>query len=219
MERHRIGIVIPAYNEAATIAAIATNASKFGSPIIVDDGSDDDTVKQASVDGATVVSHSLNQGYDQALNTGFAHAQKAGYEYIITLDADGQHDPDTLISFIQALDDGADVVIGIRDKHQRLAEQIFAWLASIKWGIKDPLCGMKAYRINVYNSLGHFDSYNSIGTELAIHAAKNGRKITQIAIKTAQRQDSPRFGRRFSANRSILRALWLALLPSSKKLA
>lgn len=217
MDRHRIGIVIPALNEAKTVGAVVASAARHGVPVVVDDGSADETGKLAAAAGATVVRHAVNRGYDQALNSGFAEAAKLGCEYVITMDADGQHNPGILESFIQMLDAGADVVIGKRDRRQRLAEHIFAWVAFAKWGIRDPLCGMKAYRIETYNALGHFDARGSIGTELAIHAAKSGKRIAQLDIKTRDRTDAPRFGRKLSANLRILRALWLALLPPRMK--
>ncbi len=213
MERHRIGIVIPALNEAATIGWVVSNASQYGVPIVVDDGSSDETGELATSAGATVVRHDVNRGYDQAINSGFARAEELGCEYVVTMDADGQHAPTILKAFMQALDDGADVVVGIRDRRQRLSEHIFAWVGSAKWGIRDPLCGMKAYRIAIYRELGHFDSYNSIGTELAIYAAKSGKRIAQLAVKTRERSDEPRFGRRYSTNKRILRALWLGVFP------
>ncbi len=213
MERHRIGIVIPALNEEATIGPVVTSASQYGIPIVVDDGSSDGTGALAMTAGATVVRHSVCCGYDQALNSGFVRANELGCEYVITMDADGQHDPAILNAFIRALDDRADAVIGIRDRRQRLAEYIFAWVGSAKWGIRDPLCGMKAYRTAIYRELGHFDSYNSIGTELAIYAAKSGKRIAQLAVKTRERSDEPRFGRRYSTNKRILRALWLGVFP------
>lgn len=206
--QRQVCIVIPALNEAGTIAAVVINSLRYGMPIVVDDGSSDKTGELAETAGATVVRHEVNRGYDQALNSGFARADELGCEYVVTMDADGQHDPAILAPFIQALDEGADVVVGIRDRHQRLAEHIFAWVGFAKWGIHDPLCGMKAYRINIYKELGHFDSNGSIGTELAIYAARSGRKITQLPVKTRERADAPRFGRRFSANLQLLRALW-----------
>lgn len=212
MERHRLGIVIPALNERATIAPVVASVSQFGIPIVVDDGSSDDTGALAAAAGATVVRHPGCRGYDQALNSGFARADMMGCEFVITMDADGQHDPAILTTFIQALEeDGADAVIGIRDRRQRLAEHIFAWVGSLKWAIRDPLCGMKAYRIDTYRELGHFDSYSSIGTELAIFAAKTGKKIVQIPVKTHARSDKARFGSKYSANKRIMRSLCSAL--------
>lgn len=211
MDRHRIGIVIPAFNEAATISNIVNNASHYGEPIVVDDGSSDGTGNLAKNAGAKVVSHDTNHGYDQALNSGFERATEIGCEYVITMDADGQHNPTILHSFIECLDAGADIVLGHRDRRQRLAEHVFAWVSHLKWGISDPLCGMKGYRIELYKKLGHFDSQGSIGTELAIYAVKNDYKVTQIPVLTRDRSDQPRFGQIYSANKKIFRALWLSL--------
>jgi glycosyltransferase involved in cell wall biosynthesis len=71
MERHRIGIIIPALNEANTIAAIVTGAANYGLPIVVDDGSSDETGAFAAAAGAAVVRIDTNVGYDEALNLGF----------------------------------------------------------------------------------------------------------------------------------------------------
>lgn len=207
----KTGIVIPAYNEAGTIAKVIQGAAKYGIPIVVDDGSSDQTYVVAIANNATVVRHALNQGYDKALDSGFTEAHRIGCTCVVTLDADGQHDPYLLRQFLDAIDEGADVVLGIRDKTQRLAEKVFAYAAKIKFGIDDPLCGMKAYRIGVYEELGHFDSYNSIGTELAIFAARKRKKIVQLPFKTRDRTDSPRFGKIISANIRIFKALWRSL--------
>lgn len=211
MDRLRVGVVIPAFNEAATIGHVVAAASRFGRPIVVDDGSSDDTARRAEDAGAAIVRHSANRGYDGALNSGFARAFDLGCEYVVTVDADGQHDQTTLQPFILALENGADVVVGIRDRRARLAEILFAWVTTARWGIRDPLCGVKAYRIAVWKELGHFDSYQSIGTELSLYAAASGKRIAQLPVKTRDRSDAPRFGRRFAANGRILRALWIGM--------
>ncbi|HUR87797.1 MAG TPA: glycosyltransferase family 2 protein [Ramlibacter sp.] len=209
----RVAFVIPALNEERSIARVVESLRGVGTPIVVDDGSRDRTAQLARNAGADVVSHRANRGYDNALNTGFERAAQAGFDYIITFDADGQHDPSLVQRFVQELDAGASVVAGVRDRKQRLGEHVFAWVAGLAWGIADPLCGMKGYRRDLYESLGHFDSYRSIGTELAIHAARTKRKIAQVPVRTFDRADQPRFGRRLNANWRILRAAWLALVP------
>lgn len=211
MDRYRIAIVIPALNESATIKAIVEKAGIFGVPIVVDDGSTDDTAELAKLAGAVVVSHDRNHGYDMALNSGFKKAAELGSEVIITVDADGQHDPALLRKFIDQIEAGADVVIGIRSRRQRFAEHLFAWYASLRFGIEDPLCGMKAYRTSVYAAQGHFDSYGSIGTELAISASKNGCRLSQIPFDVRERKDQSRFGRILTGNFRILRAIALAM--------
>jgi glycosyltransferase involved in cell wall biosynthesis len=157
----------------------------------------------------------VNRGYDEALNSGFARAAQLGCEYVITMDADGQHDPAILAAFIEELDGGADVVIGVRDRRQRLAEHVFSWVGAACWGIRDPLCGVKAYRTGLYREWGDCDSFNSIGTDLALYAARTRRRIAQLVVTTRERHDRPRFGTRYSANRRILWALWRSLLRVS----
>ena len=210
MDRSRLAIIIPAYNESASIAIVVHAVITYGVPIVVDDGSTDQTSFLARDAGAEVVSHENNLGYDAALDSGFVHANKIGYDFALTMDADGQHNPKLLPIFIKALDEGADVVIGVRNRQQRIAEYVFALVSSLLWGISDPLCGMKAYRMELYRALGHFDMYGSIGTELAIYAARQHKKIVQIPVLTRDRVDAPRFGRKLSANLQIFKALYNA---------
>ena len=208
----KIGIVIPAFNESKTINKVILGAISYGGvPIVIDDGSNDETTKVAIESGAEVLVHKTNMGYDQALNSGFRKAKELNCDCIITLDADGQHNPQLIEQFVKNIESGADVVIGVRNKTQRFSEKIFSIVSVIKFGIKDPLCGMKAYKVKVYNEQGYFDSYNSIGTELAIYAAKSGKRISQIEFTTLNRIDNPRFGKIIFANYKILRSLFFAL--------
>ncbi len=211
MVRHRVGIVIPALNESATISNVVKAAMAYGLPIVVDDGSTDDTAGLATEAGAVVVSHEQNRGYDEALNSGFRKAVESDCEIIITLDADGQHNPDLIAGFIEKIDAGADMVVGIRDHFQRLGEHLFALYTNYRFGIKDPLSGIKAYRSSLYQALGHFDSYGSIGTELMIYAAKNTYKVDQLPFEVMERQGQSRFGQTLQGNYKIFRALFFAM--------
>jgi len=211
MEKCRVGIVIPALNESLTIAGIVEAVRKYGIPIVVDDGSTDNTATLALESGAVVVVHEINQGYDDALNSGFKKAAELGLKIIITVDADGQHNPLLIQRFIDAIDSGADIVVGIRSSRQRIAEDFFAWYTAFRFGVDDPLCGMKAYRLSVYRDLGHFDSYGSIGTELTIFAAKNGYQLQQIAFDVFERTGVSRFGQSFKGNCKIIRAMLLSI--------
>lgn len=213
MDRSRLAVVIPALNEAGTIAGVILQVSQYATTIVIDDGSQDETANIARKCGAIVHSHHINLGYDAALNSGFKLADEFGCEFVITLDADGQHNPQLIPDFIEILESGADLVVGHRDKVQRFAEHIFSQAANLLWKIKDPLCGLKAYRITLYRELGHFDSYGSIGTELTIYAARHGKYIKNLPLISRVRQDQPRFGRAWYANMKIFRALFLALSP------
>jgi glycosyltransferase involved in cell wall biosynthesis len=211
VDRSRIAVVIPAFNEACTIAQVVSAAAAYGRPVVVDDGSSDATGELAAAAGAQVVRHPANRGYDAALDSGFAYASRQGCDCIVTVDADGQHRPSLIGEFVSAIEAGADVVVGVRDRRQRFGEHLFAWVGRMLWGVRDPLCGMKAYRASVYRALGHFDAYGSIGTELCLFAVRRGMTIAQVPVPTRSRVDAPRFGRRWAANLKILRALALAI--------
>lgn len=207
MERSRIAIIIPALNEARTIGAVVARVREYGDAVVVDDGSTDDTARLAREAGAEVVSHTVNQGYDGALNSGFRRAAELGYQYLITVDADGQHNPAQLREMIAYLDQGYQLVLGERDRLQRVGEWLFAFFARRRWRIRDPLCGMKAYAVHLYRQAGQFDSFRSIGSELAVRSVVSGCRVANMAIITRDREDAPRFGRRFAANWKILRAM------------
>jgi glycosyltransferase involved in cell wall biosynthesis len=199
--------VIPALNEAASIADVVTSARTMGAVIVVDDGSTDRTADLAAAAGARVVRHEQNRGYDAALASGIHAAMEAGADYAITLDADGQHDPGLAQEFLRRLQAGADLVVGQRDRHQRISESIFSIAGTLLWNLKDPLCGMKGYRLSRFREAGRFDSYQSIGTAFAIIAARSGYNIEQVPINTRRRIGKPRFGSGLRANLVILRAL------------
>ena len=210
MGRSRIGIVIPAFNEELSIGEVIRKCRDFGTPIVVDDGSSDNTAEIARQAGAEVVTHELNSGYDAALNSGFIKAEELRCDFIVTIDADGQHNPMIIGKIISLLEKHADIVICTRDHQQRFAEYCFALLTKVLYGISDPLCGLKGYRMSIYKDLGHFDSYNSIGTELALFSVRSGYQLQQIPIVAQERKDLPRFGRKFSANYKIFRAMLLS---------
>ena len=211
-EHGAVVAVIPALNEAGSIGTVVGGLLTRAAVIVVDDGSTDETSSIARKAGARVVRHELNRGYDAALATGLADASAQGYELVITMDADGQHNPDLIEPFIMALRRGADLVVGVRDYHQRFSESLFAWIGKRFWGISDPLCGMKGYRLERFASAGQFDRYPSVGTSFAIYAARNGLAISEIAVRTRPRVGTARFGRGLRANYIILKALMLGLL-------
>ena len=107
--------IIPAYNEEATLAEVLQKTCPFvDAVVVVDDGSTDRTPSIARANGTIVVSHLINRGLGGAIGTGFEAAKRLGADVVITLDADGQHDPAQIPLFLTAIQQGADVVIGSR---------------------------------------------------------------------------------------------------------
>jgi glycosyltransferase involved in cell wall biosynthesis len=207
MKLHKVAIVIPAFNESESIESVVSKISYYGLAIVVNDGSTDNTAKLAHDAGALVLSHEVNLGYDVALASGLALAVAEGFDFAITVDGDGQHEPARIESLLRELFDGADIVVGIRDKFQRVSEKIFASLASRLWGISDPLCGMKGYRLSKIKGFVNLSSYSSIGTELTIRAVRSGWNIRQVSVITCARKGKSRFGEGLYPNLLIFYAM------------
>jgi hypothetical protein len=111
-------VIIPAFNEATTIAAVIA-ATRTHAPdldvLVIDDGSRDATASRARELGVDVVSHPFNLGYGAALQTGYKHADRGGYAAVVQMDADGQHDPRDILRLLAPLRAGeAEIVIGSR---------------------------------------------------------------------------------------------------------
>jgi glycosyltransferase involved in cell wall biosynthesis len=211
----KFAVVIPAFNEASTIHALVHQVNRHAIAVVVDDGSSDNTADLARSAGAFVVAHEVNRGYDAALETGIRVACANGFFFVITMDADGQHDPNVLCRFIDAFEAGADLVIGRRDSTQRWAESLFGFVGGALWGIDDPLCGMKGYSTKRLKHIERFNTYESAGTELAILLCKRGVNVNQIPITTRSRKDPSRFGVGLIPNIRICRALWRAFFLNS----
>lgn len=206
-QRSDLAIIIPALNEAEAIASVVIGVGKYGTVIVVDDGSTDDTGRIASDNGAIVVRHPINQGYDQSLADGLQFAIDRNFEFAITLDADGQHRANLIEPILNAFFSGYDLVLGCRDKRQRFSEMVFAWYSTVVWKVFDPLCGIKGYRLSALRAVCPLRTYDSVGTELAILASRSGWKIAQFPIFTTRRVGASRFGSGIKANWKILKAL------------
>jgi glycosyltransferase involved in cell wall biosynthesis len=108
--------LIPAFQEGPRIADVVRGARAFRPVVVVDDGSSDETASQAEAAGAIVLRQVPNQGKGAALRTGFRYALDAGFDAVITLDADGQHDPTEILGFLQRhRASRAELVVGKRD--------------------------------------------------------------------------------------------------------
>mgnify|MGYP003972984593 CR=1 FL=1 len=205
MERFKVAIVIPAYNEESTISEVVKSVLQYGDAIVVNDASSDCTEKKALQAGAIIVNNETNCGYDKTLNNGFIEADRRNYDAVITFDADGQHNPVMLTEYVEYLKNGKDLVLGIRAKPARIAELLFMKSTQIYFNWKDPLCGMKGYSMKIYRDQGYFDSYGSIGTQLSIFGLLNRYSYVQLPINILKRKDKSRFYSAFLSNFSVLR--------------
>lgn len=109
-------VVMPAFNEGPSVADAVSSALKcFSRVVVVDDGSRDDTAAQARSAGAIVIRHPVNLGQGAALQTGFQWAKEIGAQWVVTLDSDGQHNPQDAVNLLQmAVTQGADAALGSR---------------------------------------------------------------------------------------------------------
>jgi glycosyltransferase involved in cell wall biosynthesis len=109
-------VLIPAYNEERSIIQVVRGALAYLPVLVVDDGSSDQTARQARLAGAAVLSNQQNRGKGAALQAGIRQALEQGCDFVITLDSDGQHDPAEIPAFLRAFTAGqADLIIGQRD--------------------------------------------------------------------------------------------------------
>lgn len=216
MINNKFAIVIPAFNESKTITNVIRGAQCYGSVIVVDDGSTDETYEYAKDCGANLVRFAENKGYDAALNAGIGRAIDLNFDFAITIDADGQHELSDITSFKEALFRGADVVVGDRSHTQRFSEAIFSCITSLCWGIKDPLCGLKGYRLEKIKLFRPFDTYKSIGTEFLMRALRSGFFVEVVPINIKKRDGVSTFGNGIKANYKILRALVIGLITAKK---
>jgi glycosyltransferase involved in cell wall biosynthesis len=151
--------VVPAYNESATIAAVVSSLRRHAPEfdvLVIDDGSTDDTSRLARAAGARVVRPPFNLGIGGAVQTGFVFASEAGYDLMVQVDGDGQHDPKELPKLLDAMQPGVDMVCGSRflkkgtylaPVSRRAGIHIFAWLLSRFVGqpVTDPTSGFRLY--------------------------------------------------------------------------
>lgn len=175
--------LIPAYNEESRIAPVILRAKRHVDLVIVcDDGSSDLTSQVAEELGAVVLRHTRNMGYGAALRSLFLEALKRKVDVAVTLDADGQHDPDYIPKLIEPIESGeADVVIGSRfldesstpgiSKSRKMALRFLNWVGrrALKLDIRDTQSGMRVY--------------SRKALEAALHAAESGMAISYGVLR------------------------------------
>jgi glycosyltransferase involved in cell wall biosynthesis len=193
----RLGIVIPARNEGARLAAVLRTIPREMDglaqrlAIVVDDGSSDATSALAQELGAHVARHPVNLGKGAALSTGCLAALKVHCDVIALMDADGQHDPLDLPRLIQPILSGrADLSTGVRrlSGQMPVANRLGNWgLATafrVMFGLQlaDTQCGFRAFRASIYPQIRWQATDYSVETEMLILARRSGLRIAQVEI-------------------------------------
>lgn len=207
MVEPRLAVVIPAYREEATIGPVVTAARDYGDVLVIDDCSPDATGERAAAAGATVLRNDPNRGYDGALTRGLQEAAARHFTHVVTMDADGEHDPHTLALFrAKLLDEDYPLVLGYRPHKHRFAEIMMGWYLRARFGVRDILCGMKGYRLSDCCGAGGFDFRDSVGTGLATYALRKKIRFAQVPVSGTRRVGAPRFDRLLRANARIFAA-------------
>ncbi len=191
----RICVIIPAFREEKRIANVVREVRKSGlDVVVVDDGSEDGTSATAKDAGATVIRLEQNCGKGVALNTGFDYARNNGYDAVITMDADGQHDPVEVPKFIEAyVRTGIPVLVGNRMAApesmpfvRRMTNRFMSWLLSRVMGqyVPDTQCGYRLYRCDVIPFVSAQSERFAAESEILLHVAARGIRIGAVRIST-----------------------------------
>nr|MDO8080689.1 glycosyltransferase family 2 protein [Candidatus Freyarchaeota archaeon] len=188
--------VSPAYNEEKTVSKVVEGALKNADGIIVvDDGSIDNTYKEASKAGATVVQHSKNMGKGVALKTGFKKALEMDADIIVVLDADGQHNPEEIPKLLKTMNrEDSDVVVGSRflgnikgmPRIRILSNTLTTRILRLYFGlpITDSQSGYRAYKRRLLENVEFSATRFSAETEILVDAQRKGFKISEAKIQT-----------------------------------
>ena len=193
---------IPAYNEEKTIAKVILKAKKHVDKVIIcDDGSTDMTAEIAEALGAEVIRHDRNIGYGAAVGSLFKRARQEDADIMVTLDADGQHDPDDIPRLIKPIvDQEADIVIGSRfltkeveiPTYRKIGIKIINWITGAKAKkISDTQSGYRAYSKKVLQLIKPAEMGMGVSTEILLKAEQNNLKIKEVPIKIFYKIERP----------------------------
>ncbi|TMQ26375.1 MAG: glycosyltransferase family 2 protein [Candidatus Rokuibacteriota bacterium] len=190
-------IVIPVFDEAATIARVVEAARAHGPVLVIDDGSRDDSAALAAAAGADVLRHPRRLGKAQALLTGIAAARRRSATLVVTLDGDGQHDPGAIpVLLAAARGAGRAVVVGNRlDGHGRLpvtrrnAIRVASFFASWVSGapVADSQSGFRVYPLGLFDEVRTCRGGFVFETEILLAAAAAGWGIEQVGVPALPR--------------------------------
>jgi dolichol-phosphate mannosyltransferase len=226
----RILTILPVYNEVAHVGAALDETVRFSADVlVVNDGSTDGTTSLlASRNDIQVISHPWNMGYGAGLRTGFRYAIRHGYDIVVTIDCDGQHEPCRIPQFVEACH-GVDVVSGSRylrqfpgdsqpPEQRRRINQILTEELNrrLGLGLTDAFCGFKAYRVESLKRVRLTDNGYAMPLEFWVQAAALGLKVVELPVPLIYLDEKRSFGgaldnadTRLAVYREVLdQALW-----------
>lgn len=194
-------VVIPAYEAASTIGSVVLAVRALRLPVIVaDDASSDATPEEAEDSGARVVRRSVNGGKGAALRQGMTAALQTGCEWVMAMDADGQHLPREIPRFLERAARGSsDLIVGNRMKDPRgmpwvrwLANRFMSWFISRMTGqrIPDTQCGFRLVSRRVLERVSLTSNRFEIESELVVKTAAAGFRVSSVQISSVYRKES-----------------------------
>lgn len=195
-------VCIPAFDEEKTIGDVVKRSLKYADKVIVcDDGSKDNTAKIARQSGAQVISHTKNQGYGAAIITLFDAARKENAEIMVTIDGDGQHNPDQIPLLINTLTEhNVDVVIGSRFLsgstnslgYRKHGIKIITSAANFgtDFKVSDAQSGFRAYSKNAIESIHPTETGMSVSTEILLKISNKGLSLAEVPISISYEGDT-----------------------------
>ena len=205
---------LPVYNEVAHVEGVLDEALRYsGDVLVVDDGSTDGTsaLLRARSD-VHLVTHPRNRGYGAALRSAFDFALQGGYDVLVTIDCDGQHEPQRIPQFIEALESSDanprfDVVSGSRylqrfqsdsrppEDRRRINRTITEELnRQLGLNLTDAFCGFKAYRVAALAGIELQETGYAMPLEFWVRAARLGLRITELPVPLIYLDESRSFG-------------------------
>jgi uncharacterized protein (DUF2062 family) len=193
-------VIAPTFNNAGTLVDVLSRISSLGLPIIVvNDGSGDDTAMLlqrwiSSHPESQIIAHARNRGKAAALQTGFATAGKAGFTHAITIDTDGQHDPECIPRLLELSRQMPDAyVIGVRDVRQpgyprksRVGRRVSNLLIRLECGLRvaDSQCGLRIYPLDMVRAVPCHANRYGYETEMITRAAWSGCRVIETSVKS-----------------------------------
>lgn len=189
-------ILIPAFLEEPTIRSVVTDIQKRGyeNIIVVDDGSSDNTYEQLlHTKNVIAIRHIINRGKGAGVRTGMEVAKLRNAQIVVTMDGDGQHNPDNIEALVRALDDGTDVALGTRKENlknmpfiKKIANFFGNFFTTILFGINvsDSQCGFRAYSRKAIDMIETTIDRYGYDTEVLREIKRNNLTYKEIPVET-----------------------------------